>query len=103
MYLFIMIVVKLLLNLLMEIWLFFGVFFFNWINCMFFFLGFMLVVGIILYIFVINDEVGYWLKFFEVDEDIKKFDYEYGWLFFFVGIFFFFIMIIVVILVLFYL
>lgn len=70
---------------------------------MFFFLGFMLVVGIILYIFVINDEVGYWLKFFEVDEDIKKFDYEYGWLFFFVGIFFFFIMIIVVILVLFYL
>ncbi|XP_052262711.1 voltage-dependent calcium channel gamma-5 subunit-like [Dreissena polymorpha] len=44
--------------------------------------GLMLAVGIIFYISAINDEVGYRTK----GKEGKKFEYEYGWSFFFAGI-----------------
>lgn len=78
-------------------------FFFNWINCMLFSSGLMLAVGIILYISAINDEVGHRPKPSEADEDTKKFDYEYGWSFFFAGTSFLLIMTTAVILVSLYL
>lgn len=65
--------------------------------------GLMLAVGIILYISAINDEVGHRPKPSEADEDTKKFDYEYGWSFFFAGTSFLLIMTTAVILVSLYL
>ena len=59
----------------------------------------MLAVGIILYISAINDEVGHRPKPSEADEDTKKFDYRYGWSFFFAGTSFLLIMTTAVILV----
>ncbi|XP_022318103.1 voltage-dependent calcium channel gamma-5 subunit-like [Crassostrea virginica] len=65
--------------------------------------GLMLAVGIILYISAINDEVGHRPKPSEADEDTKKFDYRYGWSFFFAGTSFLLIMTTAVILVSLYL
>ncbi|XP_048764459.1 voltage-dependent calcium channel gamma-5 subunit-like isoform X1 [Ostrea edulis] len=65
--------------------------------------GLMLAVGIILYISAINDEVGHRPKPSEADDDTKKFDYEYGWSFFFAGTSFLLIMTTAVILVSLYL